>query len=236
MIEKGYTMERHFHEQLDDLKKKLIDMALAVEEAIEGAVDALVKREDDIADHVIQMDETINQMEIRIDEICLSLLALQQPMAIDLRFVTSAMKINNDLERMGDHAVNVAQLAKKLNHHDRLKPLINIPRMAEIVQSMVKDSIDSFVNANAAVAKKICERDDEVDHFDDQLFRELITYMMSDPKNIPKALNYVLISKNLERVADLSTNIAEEVIFIYRAKNIKHHTEEIFLRDIRSRS
>ncbi|MBN2102948.1 phosphate signaling complex protein PhoU [bacterium] len=229
-------MERHFHEQLDDLKKKLIDMALAVEEAIEGAVDALVKREDDIADHVIQMDETINQMEIRIDEICLSLLALQQPMAIDLRFVTSAMKINNDLERMGDHAVNVAQLAKKLNHHDRLKPLINIPRMAEIVQSMVKDSIDSFVNANAAVAKKICERDDEVDHFDDQLFRELITYMMSDPKNIPKALNYVLISKNLERVADLSTNIAEEVIFIYRAKNIKHHTEEIFLRDIRSRS
>jgi len=229
-------MERHFHEQLDDLKKKLIDMALAVEEAIAGAVEAMVKREDMIADKVIQMDETINQMEIRIDEICLSLLALQQPMAIDLRFVTSAMKINNDLERMGDHAVNVAQLAKMLNHRDRLKPLINIPRMAEIVQSMVKDSIDSFVNANAAVAKKICERDDEVDHFDDQLFRELITYMMSDPKNIPKALNYVLISKNLERVADLSTNIAEEVIFIYRAKNIKHHTEEIFLRDIRSRS
>ena len=211
-------------------------MALAVEEAIAGAVEAMVKREDMIADKVIQMDETINQMEIRIDEICLSLLALQQPMAIDLRFVTSAMKINNDLERMGDHAVNVAQLAKMLNHRDRLKPLINIPRMAEIVQSMVKDSIDSFVNANAAVAKKICERDDEVDHFDDQLFRELITYMMSDPKNIPKALNYVLISKNLERVADLSTNIAEEVIFIYRAKNIKHHTEEIFLRDIRSRS
>jgi len=229
-------MERHFHEQLDDLKKKLIDMALAVEEAIAGAVEAMVKREDMIADKVIQMDETINQMEIRIDEICLNLLALQQPMAIDLRFVTSAMKINNDLERMGDHAVNVAQLAKMLNHRDRLKPLINIPRMAEIVQSMVKDSIDSFVNANAAVAKKICERDDEVDHFDDQLFRELITYMMSDPKNIPKALNYVLISKNLERVADLSTNIAEEVIFIYRAKNIKHHTEEIFLRDIRSRS
>jgi len=229
-------MERHFHEQLEDLKKQLIDMAMAVEEAIGMAVKVLAEREDLAADKVIQMDDQINQMEIRIDESCLKLLALQQPMAIDLRFLTSAMKINNDLERMGDHAVNIAQLAKSLNHHDPLKPLINIPHMAEIVQSMVKDSIDSFVNADIKLAKNICERDDEVDNFDDQLIRKLLNHMMLDPKQISKALNYVLISKNLERIADLSTNIAEEVIFIYYAKNIKHHSEDIRIEDIRSRS
>jgi phosphate transport system protein len=229
-------MERHFHEQLETLKQQLIDMAMAVEEAIASAIEALIKREDRIADQVMKRDERINRMEIDIDEICLRLLALQQPMAIDLRFVTSAMKLNNDLERIGDHAVNIAQLAKALNHRDPLKPFINIPRMAEIAQRMVKQSIDSFINADVTLAKKVCEQDDEVDLFDDQLFRELITYMFSDPKNIPRALNYVLVSKNLERIADLSTNIAEEVIFIYHAKNIKHHAGKAKIEDIRSRS
>ncbi len=211
-------------------------MAMAVEEAIANAIDALVKRDDLIAEKVISMDEHINELEIRIDEECLKLLALQQPMATDLRFITSAMKINNDLERIGDHAVNIAQLAKTLNHNDPLKPLINIPRMAEIVQQMVKDSIDSFVKADVQLAKDICRRDDEVDQFDDQIFRELLTYMMSDVRHIPKALNYALISKNLERIADLSTNISEEVVFIYQAMNIKHHQKDIRFADIRSRS
>jgi phosphate transport system protein len=229
-------MERHFHEQLETLKQQLIDMAMAVEEAIASAIEALIKRDDHIADQVMNRDEHINRMEIDIDEICLKLLALQQPMAIDLRFVTSAMKLNNDLERIGDHAVNIAQLAKALNYNDPLKPFINIPRMAEIAQRMVKQSIDCFINADMTLAKKVCKQDDEVDLFDDQLFRELITYMFSDPKNIPRALNYVLISKNLERIADLSTNIAEEVIFIYHAKNIKHHAGKAEIEDIRSRS
>ncbi|MBN1782884.1 phosphate signaling complex protein PhoU [bacterium] len=229
-------MERHFHEQLDTLKKHLIHMAMAVEEAIACAIEALVERDDLIAEKVINMDERINEMEIQIDEECLRLLALNQPMASDLRFVTSAMKLNNDLERIGDHAVNIAELAKRLNHNDPLKPLISIPRMAEIAQSMVKQSIDSFVNAEPQLAKDICKRDDEVDNFDDQIFRELLTYMMSDPKLIPRALNYALISKNLERIADLSTNIAEEVVFIYQAMTIKHHQRPVQLDDIRSRS
>lgn len=229
-------MERHFHEQLDNLRKQLLEMAAAVEEAIAGAIRALVKRDDSIADHVIQSDDLINQMEIEIDKNCLKLLALQQPMAIDLRFISAAMKINNDLERMGDHAVNVAQYAKVLNSQPQLKPYINIPRMAELAQSMLRDSLDSFINGSVSMAKEVCRRDDEVDILDDQLFRELITYMMSDSKNIPKAIHYVLISKNLERIGDLSTNIAEEVVFIYKAKNIKHHSEEVILEDVRSRS
>ena len=229
-------MERHFHEQLDTLRKQLIEMAAAVEESIAGAIQALVKRDDSLAEHVIQSDDLINQMEIEIDKNCLKLLALQQPMAIDLRFISSAMKINNDLERMGDHAVNVAQRAKMLNCQPQLKPYINIPRMAELAQGMLRESIDSFIKGNVPLAKDICKRDDEVDILDDQLFRELITYMMSDSKNIPKAINYVLISKNLERIADLSTNIAEEVVFIYQARNIKHHSEELLFGDVRSRS
>jgi phosphate transport system protein len=229
-------MERHFHEQLTELKEKMIHMAEMVETSIARANEALVNRNDQYADEVIAMDDDINDMEILIDEICLKLLATQQPMAVDLRFVTSAMKINNDLERMGDHSVNIAQYTKHLNSQDALKPLVNLPRMATIVMSMVKDSLQSFVTGQEKQAKGVCERDDEVDQMDDIIFRELLTYMMDDTKTISRAIDLMLISKNLERIADLSTNIAEEVIFIYKARTIKHNLNGRDLEDIRSRS
>lgn len=229
-------MERHFHEQLQNLKETLLKMASAVETSIARAIEALVERDNKLADKVIKMDDHINSLEIQIDDLCLKLLALQQPMAVDLRFITSAMKINNDLERIGDHVVNIAERAKILNEQELLKPLIDIPRMAQIAQSMIKDSLDSFINGDVKKARAVCARDDEVDQLDDQIFRELLTYMIGDTKIIPVALHLVLISKNLERLADLSTNIAEEVIFIYKAKIIKHHIDIKDLKDIRSRS
>lgn len=229
-------MERHFHEELQKLKETLLIMASAVETSISKAIDALVERDSQLAEEVIQMDQKINDLEVSIDEQCLKLLATQQPMAIDLRFITSAMKINNDLERMGDHSVNIAELVKILNEQELLKPLIDIPRMANLAQMMVKDSLDSFINGNVDQAQSVCIRDDNVDKLDDQLFRELLTYMMNDTQTIARGLDLILISKNLERIADLSTNIAEEVIFIYRAKMIKHHKATLDLEDIRPRS
>jgi len=229
-------MERHFHEQLQQLKETLLKMASAVETSIVKAIDALIDRDDKLADEVIAMDERINNLEILIDEQCLKLLATQQPMAIDLRFITSALKINNDLERMGDHAVNIAEITRLLNQQEPLKPLIDIPRMAQLAQSMVKDSLDSFINGNVEQARSVCIRDDEVDQLNDQLFRELLTYMLNDNKTITCALDLILVSRNLERIADLSTNISEEVIFIYKAQMIKHRVDTKNWDDIRSRT
>ena len=229
-------MKRHFHKELQHLKEKLFEMAAAVETSIAKAIDALIERNNELADEVIKMDDHINNLEILIDNQCLKLLALQQPMAVDLRFITSGMKINNDLERIGDHAVNIAERAIILNEQPLLKPLIDIPRMAQIAQSMVKESLDSFIDGNIEKARAVCIRDDEVDNLDEQLFRELLTYMIDDSKTISQALNLILISKNLERIADLATNIAEEVIFIYKARTIKHHINSKDLEDIRSRS
>ena len=229
-------MERHFHEQLQHLKDTLIEMAEQVENAIAEAIEALVNQNADLANKVVKKDININMLEIRIDNECLKLLATQQPMAVDLRFVTSAMKINNDLERMGDHAVNIAERAAMLCSQNHLIPLRNIPKMAEITQSMVRDSLNSFVTEDVKKAREVCQRDDKVDQLDDSLFRKLLSEMMKDTQNIPKAINYLLISKNLERIADLSTNISEEVIFIYKAKSIKHHLNPAEVIDIRSKS
>lgn len=228
-------MQRHFHDELQILRETILKMAAAVEASIAKAIDALTERDNKLADEVLVADDHINELEILIEEQCLKLLALQQPMAIDLRFLTSALKINNDLERMGDHAVNISEIAKILNEQEQLKPLIDIPHMAEIAQSMLKDSLDSFVNGDVEKARSVCIRDDDVDHLNDQLFRELLTYMMEDASNISRALNLILISRNLERIADLSTNIAEEVIFIYNARTIKHHLFEKNWEDIRTR-
>jgi phosphate transport system protein len=229
-------MERHFDEQLQELKETLFKMASAVETSIIKAIRGLVEHNNQLADEVIKNDDHINRLEIQIDEMCLKLLALQQPLAVDLRYITSAIKINNDLERIGDHAVNIAERAKMLNEQELLKPLIDLPRMAQVAQSMIKDSLDSFINGDVKKARAVCNRDEQVDQLDDQLFRELLTYMIGDPKSISRALNLILISKNLERIADLSTNIAEEVIFIYKAQIIKHHIDTKDLDDIRSRS
>ena len=201
-------------------------MAALVEEAIRGSVQSLVKRDTNLAQNVFDGEDRINRMENEIEDMCLKLLALRQPMAVDLRFITSALKIVTDLERMGDQAVNIAERSVSLNQEPQLKPYIDIPRMAEIVLSMVRDVLDAFVNKNSKLARSVCERDDLVDGLNDQVFRELLTFMISDPKSITRAVHLMIVSRCLERIADHATNIAEDVIFMVDARVIKHHAEE----------
>lgn len=217
--------ETHFQKELEELKENLLKMAAMVEEAIRDSVNSLVKRDDHLAKKVFDGEDRINKMEISIDEMCLKLLALRQPMATDLRFITSAMKIVTDLERMGDQAVNIAERAISLNHEPQLKPYIDLPRMAEITQSMVKDVLDAFVTRDSQLARSVCERDDLVDGLNDQVVRELLTYMMADPKTIPRAVHLMIVARCLERIADHATNIAEDIIFMVDALVIKHHAD-----------
>jgi len=217
--------ETQFQKELEELKEHLLKMAVLVEETIHDAVQSLVKRDSELANQIFQREKQINEMELVIDEMCLRLLALRQPMATDLRFITSAMKIITDLERMGDQAVNIAERAISLNQEPQLKPYIDLPRMAEIAQSMVKDVLDAFVHRDVQLARSVCERDDLVDGLNDQVVRELLTYMMSDPKTIPRAVHLMIVARCLERIADHATNIAEDVIFMVAALVIKHHAD-----------
>jgi phosphate transport system protein len=217
--------ETHFQRELETLKENLLKMATLVEEMIRDAVQSLVKRDSEFAKKTMEREEQINTMEIAIDEMCLKLLALRQPMATDLRFITSAMKIVTDLERMGDQAVNICERSVSLNQEPQLKPYIDIPRMAEIAQSMVKDVLDAFVNRDSKLARSVCERDDLVDGLNDQVFRELLTYMISDTKTITRAVHLMIVCRCLERIADHATNIAEDVIFMVDALVIKHHAD-----------
>jgi phosphate transport system protein len=218
-------METHFQQELNKLKQNLLKMAGLAEQAINNAIEALVQRDTSLAEKTIAEDEKINQMEILIDEWCLKLLALHQPLAADLRFIASAMRINIELERIGDLAVNIAERVISLNQEPQLKPYIDIPRMAQITQSMVKDVLNAFVNGDAGLARAVCERDDQVDALNDQVFRELLTYMMADPKTITRAVHLIIVSRCLERIADHATNIAEGVIFMVKALVIKHHAD-----------
>lgn len=215
-------MQISFDEELATLKEKLLLMGSKVEEAIRLAMKALVDRDSRLAKRVIQSDREVNDIEIEIDDICHRLLALHQPMAGDMRFITSSMKINSDLERIGDLAVNIAERALTLNEVAPLKPFIDIPRIATIAQEMVKVSLDSLVNRDPVMAKKVCERDDEVDNLNDQIIRELISYMLEDRANIKRALDLILVSRYLERVADHATNVAEDVIYMVEGKDIRH--------------
>jgi phosphate transport system protein len=217
--------ETHFQKELEELKENLLKMAAMVEEAIRDAIQSLVKRDSKLAQRTFEFEDRINTMEIAIDEMCLKLLALRQPMAVDLRFITSAMKIITDLERMGDQAVNIAERAISLNQEPQLKPYIDLPRMAEIAESMVKDVLDAFVNHDSRLARSVCQKDDLVDGLKDQVFRELLTYMMSDPKTITGAVHLLIVTRCLERIADHATNIAEDVIFMVDALVIKHHAD-----------
>ncbi len=218
-------METHFHQELKKLKENLLKMAGLAEQAISNAIAALVQRDSALAEKTIKEDEKINELELLIDDQCLKLLALHQPMAADLRFITSAMRINTELERIGDQAANIAQRAILLNQEPQLKPYIDIPRMAQISQSMVKDVLDAFVKGDADLARRVCERDDEVDGLNDQVFRELLTYMMADPKTITRAAHLIIVSRCLERIADHATNIAEGVIFMVKGLVIKHYAD-----------
>ncbi|MBN1939122.1 MAG: phosphate signaling complex protein PhoU [Candidatus Aminicenantes bacterium] len=219
-------MERVFDEELQFLKERLLRMAASVEDALSLAIEALKDQKEEPAREVLKIEENINLLDVEVDETCMRLLALRQPMAGDLRFITSAMKISGDLERMGDLAVNVAELALDLARLPLLKPLIDIPRMARAAQAMVRDSIDAFINRDEALARDVCIRDDEVDALDDQIFRELLTFMMQDSRNIQRAVALILVSRNLERMADHATNVAEDVIYMVKGKTIKHHIEK----------
>ncbi len=218
-------MDTHFQKELAQLKENLLKMATLVEETIRDSISALMNRDSEMIKRTMEKEDKINAMENAIDEMCLKLLALRQPLAADLRFITSAMKIVTDLERMGDQAINIVERAASLNLEPQLKPYIDIPRMAEIVQTMVKDVLDAFVNGNSKLARSVCERDDLVDGLNDQVHRELLTYMMSDPKTIPRAVHLMIVSRCLERIADHATNIAEDVIFMVDALVIKHHAD-----------
>ena len=217
------NMETHFQQELNHLKKELLKMAGLAEQAIASAIDALVKRDTLLAEKTIREDKAINEMELEIDDLSLKLLALHQPMAADLRFITSAMRINIELERIGDLAVNIAERVLSLNQEPQLKPYIDLPRMAEISKMMVKDVLDAFVQGDADLARAVCERDDQVDDLNDQVFRELLSYMLAHPQTITRAVHLIIVSKFLERIADHATNIAEGVIFMVKARVIKHH-------------
>jgi phosphate transport system protein len=220
-------MERHhFESDLQALKLRLLTMGALVEERVHGAIAALLERRQDKAEAIARGDADVNLLHIEIDDRCLKLLALQQPMAADLRLITAAMKINSDLERIGDQAVNIAQNVIRLLPHPPVKPLIDLPRMTEVVERMTRDSLDSFVNKDVALARGVLARDDEVDAFKDQVFRVLLTYMMADPGTIERCLALILISRNLERIADHATNIAEDVIFMVEGRDVRHHRAE----------
>ena len=217
-------MERlHFETELQALRNQLLTMGGLVEERVHRAVHALVHRREEEAQRIIATDKEINDLQMDIDSRCLKLLATQTPLAVDLRLITSAMKINADLERIGDQAVNIAESVLVLIPQPPLKPLIDIPRMAEVAEKMIRDALDAFVKKDAELARDVLRRDDEVDELKDQVFRELLTYMMADPGTIQRALALILISRNLERIADHATNIAEDVIFITEAKDVRHH-------------
>ena len=219
-------MERHFDEELNKLKKKLLEMADTAQSMIGLSVRSLIERDESVAKEVFPLEEKVNRMEIDIEDYVLKLLALRQPAARDLRLLTAILKINNELERVADQAVNIAEISLELMKQPPLKPLIDIPHMADLAQRMIRDAIEAFVHHDAGLATQVCEHDDDVDRLNEQLFRELVTYMLEDPKAIARAVDLILVSRNLERIADHATNIGEDVIFIEEGKNIKHHSQD----------
>lgn len=215
-------MERHFEAEFRNLKQQILAMGGAVERSIEEATQALIDRDPGGFDRVFELENAINKAHIQVDETCLNLLARQSPLAADLRLVIAVIKINTDLERMGDQAVNIAHNGALYLKEPPLKPLIDIPRMAHEVRQMVREALDAFVSQDMALAKEVLHRDDSVDALKNQIFRELLTYMMSDPKAIERGLNLILIARNLERIGDHATNIAEDVIFATSGEDVRH--------------
>lgn len=217
---------RHFHDELSQVKIRLLTMSGEAEAALGLAVEALLGRDPDKARRVIQADRVIDAMEVEVEEQCIHLLALQQPMARDLRMLTSALKIANDLERVGDHAVNIAQSAERLARSRPIAPEPELVEMARLAREMLSDALEAFIRGDAAAGREICLRDDKVDALHRSVFRILLTHMMEDPHMIGAGMELFLVSRNLERVADLATNVAEDVVFLVEGKSIKHHAED----------
>jgi phosphate transport system protein len=217
---------RHFQEELEQLKARLLEMGGLAEEQVRLAVKGLVERDRELIDRVLESDEPLNALHIEIDNRCFTLLALYQPMAVDLRAIVAAVKINTDLERVGDLAINIAEAARQYSTHLPVKKLIDIPRMASIAQRMLRDALDAFVRRDIALAQGVLNEDDVLDALKTQIFRELLTYMLQDQSTIEPALNLILISRHLERIGDHATNVAEDVIFMVSAKDVRHHATE----------
>lgn len=214
---------RHFEDALETLKERLLAMGGLAEERVRSAVSGLADRDPELVEQVLSGDEPINDLHIEVDDRCFKLLALHQPMAADLRAIVAAVKINTDLERVGDLAVNIAEAAKRYLQHPPVKPLIDIPRMGVIAQSMLRDALDAFVRRDVGLAEKVLAEDDVLDALKTQIFRELLTFMLSDPGTIEASLDLILVSRHLERIGDHATNIAEDVIFLVSARDVRHH-------------
>ena len=219
-------MERHFHHDLEALRDRLSDMAGRCETALLKAMEALKTRDPRIVEEIRAEDLSIDRIELEVEERCLTFLGLQQPVARDLRFLVASIRMSNDLERIGDHAVNIAQSAANLSRLPEYRPLEDIPKMAEGTVAMLRDSVSAWLRGDAALARSVCERDVEIDAAKTRVFARLSESMVRDPVHVPRALELLLVSRNLERVADLATNIAEEAIFVAEARVIKHHADE----------
>jgi phosphate transport system protein len=221
------VMERRLDQDLDRVRQMLLRMGGMVEGMVAKATQSLLERKPALCTEVIEGDRDVDQLEIEIDEVCHSILGRKQPTAVDLRFLVAVMKINSDLERIGDSAVNIAQSVLQLNEQPPLKPYIDLPHLSTLVQKMVRDSLDAFVGRDAALAAAVCARDDEVDGLYQQLFRELLTYMIEDPRTVSRALHLLLVSRNMERIADHATNISEDVIYYVEGRDVRHPMAKI---------
>ena len=217
---------RHFQEELERLKARLLEMGGLAEEQVRLAVQGLVQRDRALIARVLTSDHPINSLHIEIDSRCFTLIALHQPMAVDLRSIVAAVKINTDLERVGDLAINIAEAALRYANHPPVKRLIDIPNMATIAQTMLRDALDAFVKRDTALAQQVLSADDQLDALKTQIFRELLTYMLQDPTTIEPALDLILISRHLERIGDHATNVAEDVIFMVSARDVRHHSAD----------
>lgn len=222
-MEPADKVVRHFQEELGHLQERLLAMGGLAEERLRLVVDGLVERNSDAVEQVIAGDEPINLLHIEVDDRCFKLLALRQPVATDLRTIVAAVKINTDLERVGDLAVNIAEAARRYLMHPPVKQLIDIPRMAAIAQRMLRNSLDAYVRRDIGLAQEVLNEDDTLDAYKTQIFRELLTFMLQDPQTIEPALDLILVSRHLERIGDHATNVAEDVIFMVSAKDIRHH-------------
>jgi len=217
-------MERHFEKEMNALKERLLWMGSLAERSVHQAVHSVLESDETLAKRVLEEEDAINELQMEIDDRVVQLLALHQLMATDLRFVLAISRINNDLERIGDQAVNIAQGALRVLRHPRVKPYVDLPRMSDLVEEMVRDALNAVVRRDVELAHKVLATDDQVDYYRDQIFRELLTYMMGDSSVVFPAFELVLAAKNLERIGDHATNIAEDVIYIVKGQDVRHPT------------
>ncbi|MCM8817749.1 MAG: phosphate signaling complex protein PhoU [Candidatus Omnitrophica bacterium] len=213
--------------RLQEIKQKLIEFSLLTEKMIEDSIEGLLKKNSQLLKHVVEIDEPqTNSFELELEELCIETIAQFAPKASHLRTILMILKINNDLERMGDHAVNICGGGLVVIERPEVKPLIDIPRMAELTVKMLRDSLKAYIDQDSLLAKQVCKRDEDVDNLRNQILRELVTYMINDPTTIERSLHLLRIAQNLERIADLSTNVCEDVVFMVEGKVIKHHTDQ----------